>query len=70
MTRIYTSRRLAAMHWGYGVTEGKRCGQCGHYQAKTMYCKLFPTEPYRHGCSCQWAVNWTACGRWENRRQE
>jgi hypothetical protein len=61
MTRIYHSRRLAAMHAVHGVTEGKRCGQCAQYNRKGLWCRLNGSS------SCQWATNWKACGRWEAR---
>ena len=66
MTRLYTSKHLGAMHDRWGMAAHK-CGQCAHYQAKSMYCRLFPTEPYRHGQSASWATNWAACGRFELR---
>ena len=67
MTRIYLSRRLQAMHATHGVTEGQRCGHCAQYQAKNMYCRRFPTAPYRHGQCASWATNWAACGKWQER---
>jgi hypothetical protein len=59
--RTYTSRRLAAMHWGYGVTEGQRCGDCKYYNRLTLYCQVAGTKG-----QC-WNVGWAACGRWVDR---
>jgi hypothetical protein len=62
MTRIYLSRRLAAMHASHGVAEGRKCGDCKQYNRKGLWCKLNGSS------SCQWATNWTACGRFEDVR--
>ena len=59
--RTYTSKRLAAMHWGYGVTEGRVCGECLHYNRLTLYCQVAGVKG-----QC-WNVGWKACGKFEAR---
>lgn len=61
MVQVCHSKRIATMHEKYGVDTEHRCGTCGHYQQKNMYCQLASTK------SPNWAASWIACGRWQER---
>jgi hypothetical protein len=61
MTRIYTSKRLQAMHASHGVTEGRKCGECRYYVREGMWCMVYV------GPSYDWKAEWSACGKFTPR---
>jgi hypothetical protein len=62
--------RLAEMHTLYGVASGALCGDCGHlrrYRQGTAWLKCDLTRQ-TSGSATDWRAGWTACGRFESRR--
>jgi hypothetical protein len=59
--------RLADMHRSFGVAEGKRCGDCRHFQRFKQGTRWQKCDLTRQtgGPGTDWRVKWVACGKWE-----
>ena len=63
-------KRITHMHYLFGTTEGKTCGQCanlfdnGHGGRSRRYykCQWLPTT---NGPATDWRLRWPACGKFE-----
>ena len=58
-------RKIHAMHRLFGVTEGKKCGDCPHLltykqgDRRWFKCRLYGTSA---SIATDWVKKWTACG--------
>lgn len=65
-------KRIREMWKLYGKIEGKKCKTCKH-----LFCVMYSRNYYKceesnvtHGAGTDWQVNFTACGKHEEGKQE
>ena len=65
--------RLRSMHSLYGIREDQKCGNCANFVRLTGYAGTYfkcELTKWTHGAKTDWRVNWTACGKFQERKEE